>query len=135
MKLPTRLHSISPARLAQLGRHPLFRRLNPRELRAVDRLGRTVDVGPGHVFVRQGQEGRHFYVLLEGEATVWRDGVVVARLRAGDYCGELALLTEEPRDATVIAATPMQVLAFDEVAFSGLLNEVPEMIHELLQRT
>jgi len=76
------------------------------------------------VLIRQGDESRDFFVILKGQAMVWRDGVLAARLDAGDYCGELAVLTDAARDATVVAATPVEALVFDDAAFAELLAAV-----------
>jgi len=135
MKLSHRLHRQPPARRARLRSVRLFSRLSPDELRHVDRLGREADLPAGHVLIRQGDGSRDFFVILKGAASVWRDGVLVARLGPGDYCGELALLTDAPRDATVVAAQPVEALVFDDGAFGELLAVVPELTHELLQRT
>ena len=135
MKLSQRLHRLSPARRARLRSIRLFSHLSPDELRHVDRLGRETALPAGHVLIRQGDASRDFFVILKGAASVWRDGVLVARLGPGDYCGELALLTDASRDATVVAAQPVEALVFDDGAFGELLAAVPELTHELLQRT
>ncbi len=76
-----------------------------------------LEVGAGEVLMRQGEPGDRFYVIAEGQATVEVDHVTVAHLRSGGYVGEIALLRDVPRTATVRAATDLRLLALDRVEF------------------
>ena len=94
-----------------------------------DRLGDLLDVGtwstvaPGVEVVVQGDVGDAFYAIRSGHADVVRDGVVVVALGAGDYFGEAALLNGTPRNATVVARTPMRVFRLPRSGFDAIVAE------------
>ena len=83
--------------------------------------------------MRQGAPGRELFVLVDGEVTVERDGVVIAVRRSGDFLGELALVTGRPRTATVTAATDLETLVLDGLSFDRLLREVPTITAKVLK--
>src|SRR5437763_5533569 len=107
-------------RLQRLSEVPLFRACSQKELAAVARVADEIDVAPGRDVVREGQTGHEFFVIVDGKATVTRDGREVATLGPGDYFGELALLdrTYNRRDATVSAAAPLNLLVIGPREFS-----------------
>ncbi|OWY62107.1 hypothetical protein B7486_60195, partial [cyanobacterium TDX16] len=74
----------------------------------------------------QGRPGLECYVILEGTAGVSVSGEHIATLEAGSMVGEMALIDHRPRSATVVAETPMRLLAFDAKAFKALLDEMPK---------
>jgi CRP-like cAMP-binding protein len=76
-----------------------------------------LDVPAGETLVAQGELGHEFYVLLEGEARVDRDGATVATIGAGDFFGEIALVTRTRRTASVTTTEPSRVAVFDEQSF------------------
>ena len=110
----------------------IFQGLSRRELDSVARVGRKMQATVGQVMCEQGQPGHEFFVILEGGASVERGGRTIARLSAGDYFGELALLDRGPRSATVRAETDSQLLVIEELDFSALLDEIPGLAHKLL---
>jgi CRP-like cAMP-binding protein len=71
--------------------------------------------------VKQGEEGDAFYVISSGQVDVIENRRRVGRLSAGSYFGEIALLTDEARTATVRAATPVKVLELERRAFDRVL--------------
>ena len=81
----------------------IFSGLTKQELRSVNRLMATVDVKAGHHLARQGEQGREFMVIRQGEATVNRDGKKITKLKRGDFFGENSAIADIPRTATVIA--------------------------------
>lgn len=91
-----------------------------------------LNVSAGRVLTRQGEHGREFVVIMQGSATVERDGVKVADLEAGSYFGELALLDEQPRNATVTAVTDVRIKVIDRRAFQALLDDSPHLTKNLL---
>src|SRR5680860_375345 len=97
------------------------------ELGRVLQLAQAVDALEGAVIVDQGRVGQEGYVVLEGEAGVYVSGEHVATNGPGSMIGEMALVEHRPRNATVVAATSMQLLAFDTGAFKTLLEEMPKV--------
>ena len=75
----------------------------------------------------QPEPGREFYVVVEGEIDVRRGKRRVAQLGAGSFVGEIALLSRSPRTATVVATTPLRVLAIAGRDFVELLDGIPEL--------
>jgi CRP/FNR family transcriptional regulator len=94
---------------------------------------RTYDAG--EVIVRQGEHGIGFYLVAEGEVEVSQDGRPLRTLWAGDFFGELALLEETPRTATVTALTQTRCLLLPRWHFRALLQERPDLAVRLLERT
>ncbi len=119
-------------KLEHLSQVRLFSACNKRELSMIGRASDEIQVPAGKVLVEEGQPGFEFYLILDGEAVVKRNGKRVATLGPGSSFGELALLTRLPRNATVEAATDMELLVLGQREFSGLLDEVPGMAHKLL---
>lgn len=76
-----------------------------------------VEVPPGGVIVREGESGDRFYVIADGAVEVGRVGRPVARLGPGSYFGEIALLRDVPRTATVAATMPTTLLALERADF------------------
>ncbi|MDY7100755.1 MAG: cyclic nucleotide-binding domain-containing protein [Actinomycetota bacterium] len=92
------------------------------ELEQVARLGSEVEAVAGAELIDQGDTGRVCYVIVEGTANVYVAQEHVATLEAGSMVGEMALIDHRPRTATVIAETPMKLLAFDTNDFRVLLQ-------------
>ena len=106
---------------------PLFELCSKRDLRRIAALADERELDVGTVLITEGEPGREFYVVLEGEVEVRRRGRRVARLPAGSYVGEIALLSRSPRTATVTAVTPLRVLTITADAFVELLDSMPEL--------
>ncbi len=112
---------------------PLFSRLSKAELRHVAAVADEVDVDAGRTLTRQGERGRQFLVLVEGEAKVERNGRRVNRLGPGDFFGEIALIAGTPRTATVTAETQAHLLVLTDRAFRRLLAESPSVAIKVLE--
>lgn len=117
----------------QLGKVPLFSGLSQRELEAIVRAGKQVEHKPGHVIAREGDRGIGFFLILDGEARVSRGGKGLAKLKAGDFFGEISLLDRGPRTATVTATTPIRLLGVTAWVFRGILTEHPSIAMKLLE--
>jgi CRP-like cAMP-binding protein len=111
---------------------PLFRACSKQDLRRIARLADADTSRAGEVLVRERRRGNELYVIVEGEADVSRDGVSVATLTAGDYFGELAVLSPAPRTATVTATTDMELLIVTARELAILLADVPLFARKLL---
>ena len=118
--------------LEHLAQVPLFSALSKKDLQKVARATSEVSRDAGTMLVDQGDLGREAFVIVEGTATVRRNGRKVGTLGPGDSVGELSLLDHGPRTATVTANTPITVLALSAREFSGLLEDVPGLAHKLL---
>jgi len=116
-----------------LGEVGLFRGLAKRHLRRIARLGRSRRFPPGTPIVRAGDPGTSFYVLLDGEARVVPASGRQRRLRVGDCFGEMALLDDAPRSATVVAEGEVLALTISRSAFAKLLRAEPELARALLR--
>ncbi len=110
----------------------LFGELTKKELKAVSRLMTTTTVKPGRDLMVEGTSGREFLIIIAGEATVRRSGRVVARVGAGDFLGELAVIAGVPRTATVTADTEMEISVLNRREFSALLDEQPKLARKIL---
>jgi voltage-gated potassium channel len=106
---------------------PLFELCSKRDLRRIAALARERAVEAGAELIREGEPGSEFFVVVEGEVDVRRRGRRVARLGAGSYVGEIALLSRSPRTATVAAVTPLQVLVISGQDFVDLLDTLPDL--------
>jgi CRP-like cAMP-binding protein len=111
----------------------LFSALTKKELTTVGRASDEVAANPGEVLVNEGSIGHEFFLILDGTATVRRNGRKIATLGPGQYFGELAVLDRAPRNATVVADGPMKLLVLGQREFSALLDTVPGVAHKLLR--
>jgi CRP-like cAMP-binding protein/Zn-dependent protease len=103
--------------LAELRELPVFAGLDSEQLTVILEHGAWVTAGPGEALVTQGEPGDRFYVIASGRADVVRDGTPVGSVGKGRYFGEVALLRDVPRTATVTASTPMRLFALDREGF------------------
>jgi len=111
----------------------LFSGCNRKELSHIASLATEIDVPQGKVLAHEGSPGREFYVILDGKASVSIDGNDVATLGPGDFFGEMALLDQGPRVATVTADTAMEVAVLDPREFSTLVEEHPGVARKILK--
>ena len=114
-----------------LGRVPLFRDLDKKHLQRVAQLATRLDLPEGKELIRQGETGQEFVIVLKGELEVRADDTVVATSGPGDFVGEIALLTDRPRTATVVAKTPVAVEVIGRREFLTLLDNEPEIAAQL----
>jgi CRP/FNR family transcriptional regulator, cyclic AMP receptor protein len=110
----------------------LFSACSKRDLQKIARASDEVEVDGGRVVVDEGSRGREAFVILDGNATVKRNGRKVTTLGPGDHFGELALLDGGPRTATVVADGPMRLLVIGQREFTGVLDEVPGLAHKVM---
>ena len=115
------------AYVVYLSRVPMFSRCSSAQLEqlASDSTERSVDAGGA--IISEGDTGEEFFVLADGAAEVSRGGNAVAKLGPGDYFGELALLDPAPRDATVTATAPSNLLVMSRDVFTKALDDLPAL--------
>jgi CRP-like cAMP-binding protein len=87
----------------------------------------------GQRIIRQDMPGSGFYVILEGEASVVIDGEERARLRRGDFVGEISILTDEPPTADVVAMTMLRCLAIPDTELKSFMLGQPTVMYRMLQ--
>ncbi len=113
---------------------PSLERLSERDLERIAAVLAERTVTAGSILVEEGATGQHSFLIVEGEACVITGGVTVARVGPGEFVGELALLTERPRSATVRAETAMRVLVLDRATLASLIDPVTEALLGTLAR-
>jgi CRP/FNR family transcriptional regulator, cyclic AMP receptor protein len=103
------------------------------EIRFVDSICTQVNVDAGQTLIRQHAHGREFFISRQGTAAVTIDDQLAGLIEPGYFFGELALLCECPRTATVTAATPMELLALSQREFASLLAaRVPSITNKMM---
>ena len=122
------------AKVELLKKVPLFADCSKAELRELARSADELDLREGTVLTREGRPGREFFVLIDGTVEVTKDGKKVAELKGGDWLGEISLLTEKPRTATVTASSPVDVLVITDRRFRNVVESMPSIALKVLSR-
>jgi CRP/FNR family cyclic AMP-dependent transcriptional regulator len=117
-----------------LKRVPLFASCTKDECRVLAAIADELDLPEGRVLTREGQPGREFFVLVDGTVDVIQGGEKIGELGAGDWLGEIALLTKAPRTATVTATSPVRVLVITDRAFRQVIEGTPSIAVKVLER-
>jgi CRP/FNR family cyclic AMP-dependent transcriptional regulator len=120
------------AKIELLKRVPLFAGCSKSELRELAKTADELDLREGTVLTREGRPGREFFVLVEGTARVSKAGRKIAEVGAGDWFGEIALITNSPRTATVTATSPVDVLVITDRRFRTLVETMPSIALKVL---
>ena len=125
-------------RVDRLRKVPLFDACNEKQLEFIASRVDEVDVAAGKVLTEQGRSGGEFFVVLAGDAEVKRGNATVATVGPGDYFGEIALLDNGPRTATVVAKSAMRCLVLSPRQFQDVLYQDPAiavtMLHAVVRR-
>jgi CRP/FNR family cyclic AMP-dependent transcriptional regulator len=121
------------SKIEALRRSPLFEGMSRRQLASVARLTDDLEVPAGTLLCKQGTRGQEFFVIIDGEATVTRDGEDLATVRSGEFFGEIALLQPVKRTATVTAATPLRLFVVSRQAFDSVVEADPAIERKLLR--
>ncbi len=120
------------AKIELIAKVPLFAGLAKQQLTRVASIADEIDLPEGKILTRQGERGREFFILLEGEAEVRRNGRKLATRRTGEFFGEIALISDIPRVATVTATTPVRALVIRDREFRALLERTPAIALDVL---
>ena len=111
---------------------PLFAGCSKKELNSLALTADEIDLREGYLLTREGRPGGEFFVLVEGTAQVTRAGRNLAELGPGDWFGEIALLTDAPRTATVTAMSPVRVLVITSRSFRRVVQTMPSIAVKVL---
>jgi CRP/FNR family cyclic AMP-dependent transcriptional regulator len=120
------------AKIELLKRVPLFERCSQRELAQIAALADEVDLPTARNLTSQGAGGFEFIILVQGEADVIRGVRKINELGPGDFVGEIALITGEPRTATVKTRGPSRILVLTASGFRSLMHDVPSIKDKVL---
>jgi CRP/FNR family cyclic AMP-dependent transcriptional regulator len=114
-------------KLRALRSAPLFEKLSERELEELERVVDELDVPAGKALTTEGAFGYEFFIVLEGRASVTQAGQEIGILGPGDFFGEIALVEDTPRTATVTASTPLRFFVLTRQAFRSVVDHHPEV--------
>jgi CRP-like cAMP-binding protein len=115
-----------------LARCPFFAGLSRRDLLELAKASEDMEVEEGKVLTREGQSGSEFFVIVDGEVSVTKNGQEIRTLGPGDFFGEIALLEDTPRTATVVAKTPLRFFVLTRRSFRSLLAHQPALEQKVL---
>jgi CRP-like cAMP-binding protein len=116
-----------------LGRVPLFAGVKGRELGRLAKVMRESTFAEGETITTEGESGVGFFVIEEGNATVSLKGEILRTLKPGDHFGEIALIDEGPRSATVMASTDLRCRGMAAWEFKAFVQEHPEVAWPMLE--
>jgi CRP/FNR family transcriptional regulator, cyclic AMP receptor protein len=115
------------AKIELLSKVPLFAGLSKAQLGQVAAIADEIDLPEGKELTSEGDRGREFFILLDGQAEVRRKGRKLATRRKGEFVGEIALVSDIPRVATVTTTSPVHALVIRDQEFRRLLERTPSI--------
>jgi CRP/FNR family transcriptional regulator, cyclic AMP receptor protein len=121
------------AKLELLRQVPLFAGCSKKELGEISMLADELSLPEGTKLIEEGRQGHEFFLLVEGEVDVRSKSGKVSVMRDGAFFGEMALVSQRPRNATVTATCPVRVLVVHESGFRRLLRDSPTIQLKVLQ--
>jgi CRP-like cAMP-binding protein len=127
------VHLRKDAKIELFKRAPLFSHCTKSQLAALAREADELSVGEGVTLTREGSRGREFVVIVEGAADVAKGGRRINRLGAGDFLGEIALISGAPRTATVTTTEPSRLLVLTDRAFRAVTRDIPAIQNSVLK--
>ncbi len=110
----------------------LFAGCSKKELGQVATAADELALPAGAVLMREGERGREFVVIVDGEVEVTKDGSSLRTMGPGEFAGEIALVADVPRTATVTALTQVRILVLSDQAFQRLIRETPSIAAKVL---
>jgi CRP-like cAMP-binding protein len=114
---------------------PIFAGLTKKELASIQRMMSKTPIAAGREFIKQGTVGREAFIILSGDASVWKDGKLIAAVGPGAVIGEMALLSGTPRNASVKAESDLTVEVLDSREFSDFLDANAAVTRKVLKAT
>jgi len=121
---------MDPNRLTAL---PIFSHLSPEEAKRLAAFATETSVAEGQILMKQGDYSTELIGIEEGTADVIRDGRKIASLKEGDLIGEMGLLEHAPRNADVIATSPMRVLKLTHWEVRRMSAETVDRIKQIIE--
>jgi CRP/FNR family cyclic AMP-dependent transcriptional regulator len=112
---------------------PLFSNCSKQELAEIASLADEMDFPEGKTLIKEGERGREFFVLIEGTVDVRQKGRELASRGRTDCFGEIALILDVPRTATVTTTSPVRALVLTDRAFRSLLERSPDIQLKILR--
>jgi len=114
-------------RILFLRRVALFAEMSPTDLKQVASIAAEMFYPDGVYLAHSGEAGDEMYIIVSGEVQVLSEaGTEIVRRKAGEYVGEMALISQEPRIASLVAAGDVRTLCISQKQFHGILRERPE---------
>src|SRR5205085_10366965 len=107
---------------------------SPDESARLAAFATETSIAEGQILMKQGDYSTELIAIEEGTADVIKDGQKIASLKEGDLIGEMGLLTREPRNADVIATSPMRVIKLTHWEIRRMSEETIERIEQIVQK-
>jgi cAMP-dependent protein kinase regulator len=120
---------MDPNRLTAI---PIFSDLSPEEARRLATFATETSVAEGQILMKQGDYSTELIAVEEGTADVVRDGEKIASLKEGDLIGEMGLFERQPRNADVIATSPMRVVKLTHWEIRRMSGDTVERIRQII---
>ena len=130
-------HGVPRARIDVLRQVPFFEGLSNKHLARIDGYLDEVNAEPGRVLTTEGEGAYEAFIIADGVAEIRKNGEVLRETDIGELIGEIGILKNSPRTATVVAKTPMRLLVFNRNQMEALLTEdkaVADRVQENLER-
>jgi CRP/FNR family cyclic AMP-dependent transcriptional regulator len=123
--------SMDPARLTAI---PLFSQLSEAEAKRLAAFASETSIAEGQMLMKQGDYSTELIAIEEGSADIVQDGKKIATVGQGDLIGEMGLLAREPRNADVIATSPMMVIKLTHWEIRRMSEETVSRIEEIIKQ-
>jgi CRP-like cAMP-binding protein len=121
---------VDPSRLKEI---PIFSELSSEEAKRLAAFATETSIAEGQMLMKQGDYSTELIAIQEGTADVLRDNKKVASLGPGDLIGEMGLLERQPRNADVIATSPMRVIKLTHWEIRRMSQDTIDRIHRIVE--
>lgn len=120
-------------KVESLKRAPLFEDLSKDELEQLAKVSEDMEVEAGRVLCREGEPAQEFFVIIDGEAEATKDDAPLRTMGKGDFFGEIALIEDIPRTATVTAKSDLRFFVLTRQAFWSMVDRMPDVERKVLR--